>query len=110
MCFESSCKNKKPRDAIHTIHPLIGQGFNLGIDSVQSLIDTLENAVECGYDLGEKYVLKKYERQHMKNSIPVAFSTPLMNYGFTNQNFALAALRSLGLTMFNQLDPVKVIL
>lgn len=48
-------------DAAHTIHPLAGQGVNLGFGDVAALEATLAHAVECGRDLGEMALLVVYQ-------------------------------------------------
>ena len=57
------CRYVRPRlalvgDAAHSVHPLAGQGVNLGFGDVQALVDTLAHATECGRDLGELALLQ----------------------------------------------------
>jgi len=61
--FEIPCRYVRPRlalvgDAAHSVHPLAGQGVNLGFGDVEALVDTLAHAVECGRDLGELTLLQ----------------------------------------------------
>ena len=48
-----------PRDAAHTIHPMAGQGLNLGLRDAESLADVLSNAAFSGQDIGSMQVLKQ---------------------------------------------------
>ena len=45
-------------DAAHSVHPLAGQGVNLGFGDVETLVETLAHAVECGRDLGDLSLLE----------------------------------------------------
>lgn len=96
------------RDAIHKVHPLSGQGLNLAILSVENLMNSIEDSTKLGYDIGVDFMLENYQMKHFKESLPIAFATPFLNYAFKFQNPIIANARSLGMTLFNRCDPLKV--
>jgi len=94
-------------DAAHTIHPLAGQGVNLGFMDAAALTETLLAAAERGEDLGSLRVLRRYERarkgdNHLVQSVMEAF-----HRGFMPQNLPLRLLRNVGLTLVERTGPIK---
>lgn len=102
----------KPRiallgDAAHTIHPLAGQGVNLGFADVASLAEVLEHATEAGKDIGDYYVLREYERWRKGQNVAMMASMDGFKRLFSNANPALGWLRNTGLGVVNNITPVK---
>lgn len=58
-------------DAAHTVHPLAGQGVNLGFGDAESLVNVLSEGIELGADIGEVSLLRKYERDRMFAIVPM---------------------------------------
>jgi 2-octaprenyl-6-methoxyphenol hydroxylase len=84
-------------DAAHAVHPLAGQGLNIGMRDVAALAEILVEGVRLGLDLGSPVLLERYERWRRFDS---AFSAAVMdglNRLFSNDNAPLRALRDLGL-------------
>lgn len=83
-------------DAAHTVHPLAGQGLNSGMGDVESLIRTLEYAVQHGQDIGSILSLESYlSDRYVKNNALLGVVDKLHKvYGVENGVFV--ALRSLG--------------
>ena len=71
-------------DAAHTIHPLAGQGLNLGLKDVAALTETLLDAARLGLDYGQLDVLKRYERWRRFDSFVLAVATDSLNRLFSN--------------------------
>ncbi|CUS10157.1 unnamed protein product [Tuber aestivum] len=94
-------------DAAHTIHPLAGQGLNQGIGDVQSLIKTLETAVQTGQDIGSTLSLEPYySGQYLKNSMMIGVVDKLHKlYGTASP--PVVAVRSLGLRAVNAMEGLK---
>ncbi|TGZ84344.1 ubiquinone biosynthesis hydrox [Ascodesmis nigricans] len=94
-------------DAAHSVHPLAGQGLNQGIGDVQSLVRTLEHAVQHGQDVGSLLSLEPYySEQYLKNHMLMGVVDKLhMLYGTTSP--PVVAVRSLGLSAVNALDGLK---
>jgi 2-octaprenylphenol hydroxylase len=102
----------KPRvaligDAAHTIHPLAGQGVNLGFADVASLAEVLGRARQSGRDIGDYYVLREYERWRKGENIAMQASMDAFKRLFSNSNPLLGWLRNSGLGLVNNMAPLK---
>lgn len=94
-------------DAAHGIHPIAGLGFNLALRDVAALADVLQEKVRLGLDIGSQAVLEDYEAWRQFDNLKVALMSDGLNRLFSNDNQALRAARGLGITMVNQLAPLK---
>jgi 2-octaprenyl-6-methoxyphenol hydroxylase len=97
-------------DAAHTIHPLAGQGFNLGLKDVAALTETVVDAARIGTDYGTEGVLRRYERWRRVDSTVLAAVTDGMNRLFSNDLLPLRLVRDLGLGMVDRIAPLRRIL
>lgn len=97
-------------DAAHTIHPLAGQGFNLGLKDVAALAETVLDAARLGSDYGDETVLRRYERWRRFDSTVLAAVTDSMNRLFSNDILPLRLVRDFGLGMVDQIAPLRRIL
>lgn len=97
-------------DAAHTIHPLAGQGFNLGLKDVAALAETVLDAARLGTDYGDETVLRRYERWRRFDSTVLAAVTDSMNRLFSNDILPLRLVRNIGLGMVDQIAPLRRIL
>ncbi|MEX0968807.1 MAG: UbiH/UbiF/VisC/COQ6 family ubiquinone biosynthesis hydroxylase [Paracoccaceae bacterium] len=88
-------------DAAHGIHPLAGQGLNLGLRDVASLAEVLCDASRRGEDIGSDIVLARYGRWRRSDIAANAIVTDGVNHLFSNDNLILRAGRSLGLGLVN---------
>jgi ubiquinone biosynthesis monooxygenase Coq6 len=66
-------------DAAHTIHPLAGQGLNLGLADVQALFSTIEYAVQHGQDLGDMMTLERYNKERWGKNLAMAMGVDGLN-------------------------------
>ena len=95
-------------DAAHSIHPLAGQGINLGFADADILCDEIIEAFKKGYSIGSHRVLKKYEiRRKSINEIMLKAMDGFLGL-FGSSNIYIKVLRNLGLNMFNKLSFMKV--
>ena len=94
-------------DAAHTIHPLAGQGVNLGLADVASLAEVLLDAVAAGRDIGSNKVLRRYERWRRADSLSLFVAMDGIKRLFGSDVPALRWLRNLGLTLTHKAEPVK---
>ncbi len=94
-------------DSAQSIHPLAGQGLNLGLRDVASLVDILLKGKKLGLDLGSNDLLKQYESWRSFDRISLATYTDLINTLFSNDNFYLKTLRELGMNALDKSDLLK---
>ncbi len=94
-------------DAAHTVHPLAGQGLNLGLLDVSALSRRIAEATAKGQDIGGRRVLRAYERSRKGNNYLMQGSFDLLERLFSNDQLVLAYLRNTGLNIVNGLVPVK---
>lgn len=94
-------------NAAQTLHPIAGQGFNLGLRDVVSLLDVLQTARAQGEDLGSAAVTHAYlhAREHDRNS--TIHNIEFLVRGFSNQYWPLALGRNLGLRLLSWFPPLK---
>jgi 2-octaprenyl-6-methoxyphenol hydroxylase len=97
-------------NAAHTLHPVAGQGYNLGIRDVAALTQVLARAVQDHSDIGDLQVLKQYAewRQRDHNSA-IAFTDGLVRI-FSNPLFPVQVARDMALTALDFLPPLKKML
>jgi 2-octaprenyl-6-methoxyphenol hydroxylase len=97
-------------NAAHTVHPIAGQGFNLGIRDVATLADVLIDARRGGRDLGSLSVLEAYEAARRRDQRTVAIATDVLARLFTNPLGPLRVARNLGMTLLDLLPPAQHLL
>ena len=84
-------------DAAHTIHPLAGQGVNLGYRDVDALLDVLANARSVGEDWASLPVLERYQSRRRVDNLLMQSGMDLFYAGFSNDLGPLRVLRNVGL-------------
>lgn len=84
-------------DAAHTIHPLAGQGVNLGYRDVEALVDVLVNARGYGEEWASESVLKRYQHRRRADNLLMQSGMDLFYAGFSNDLAPLKMVRNLGL-------------
>ena len=95
-------------DAAHSIHPLAGQGINLGFADADILCEEIIKAFKKGYSIGSHRVLKKYEiRRKSINEIMLKAMDGFIGL-FGSSNIYIKVLRNLGLNIFNKISFMKV--
>ena len=102
----------KPRlalvgDAAHTIHPLAGQGVNLGLADVASLIEVVVEAINDKKDIGDFKVLRRYERWRRADNRSMLVAMDGLKRLFGSEVSLIKDLRNAGLNITNQLTPIK---
>jgi 2-octaprenylphenol hydroxylase len=94
-------------DAAHAVHPLAGQGANLGLQDAWTLSKTIEEAITSGEHPGDRPVLRRYERARKgANATMLHFMTGL-NRLFGSDSPLLGELRRAGMRLFNASGPVR---
>ena len=94
-------------DAAHAIHPIAGQGLNLGLRDVAALAEVLVDAHRLGLDLGSPIVLERYERWRRVDAIALIAVTDGLNRLFSNDVVPVRVMRDLGLAAVNRLPGLK---
>jgi len=97
-------------NAAHTVHPIAGQGFNLGIRDVAMLADVLIEAHRSGRDLGSLTVLRDYETARRRDQRTVALATDALARLFVNPLGPLRLARNVGMTLLDVLPPARHLL
>ena len=94
-------------DAAHTIHPLAGQGANLGFGDVKALVDVLSKAHKRGESLGSCQVLRRYQRTRMLDNIAMAAGMESFKRLFGTQHPFFVSIRNVGMKQFNRSQALK---
>jgi len=94
-------------DAAHSIHPLAGQGANLGFADAQVLVEELTRALERDLDLGDLSVLKRYQRRRKPDNLATMAAMEGFKRLFGSHNSALRLLRNYGMSGVDQIAPLK---
>lgn len=94
-------------DAAHTVHPLAGQGANLGFLDAAALAEVLLEACARGQDFAAHHVLRRYERARKGDNLALLAVTGGFRYLFGTSAPGIAGLRSLGLRFTDALVPLK---
>lgn len=94
-------------DAAHSIHPIAGQGVNLGFRDAELLTETILNQLKSGLNPASSIALEKYNNlRRLDNSLMIN-ATDKLNILFSNKIFPIKLARSLGLGAVNQIPPLK---
>lgn len=102
----------KPRfalagDAAHGIHPISGQGLNLGFRDAAALAEVIVEARRLGQDIGALDVLERYERWRRFDTFQMGVVTDVLNRLFSNDNDAVRAIRDFGLGLVERMPGLK---
>ena len=94
-------------DAAHSLHPIAGQGLNLGFRDIASLVEVITVAARRGEDIGSLDVLKRYSSWRNLDRISITAVTHGVNKLFSNDNSVLRLSRDLGMAAINLLPSLK---
>ncbi len=94
-------------DAAHVIHPIAGQGLNLGLRDVAALAEAVVDAARLGLDVGQADVLARYERWRRFDTMMLLAVTDSLNRLFSNDMAILRLARDMGLAAVDRLPPLK---
>ena len=94
-------------DSAHGIHPIAGQGLNLGLRDVASLTEVLVDGMRLGLDLGDTQLLDRYARWRGIDTLMVAMSTDTLNRLFSIPGKTASAVRRFGMGMVQRTAPAK---
>ncbi len=94
-------------DAAHAIHPIAGQGFNMGLRDVAALSEVLIDAARLGLDIGAPDVLARYQTWRRFDNVLLAGVTDVLNRLFSNDFAPLRLARGIGLAAVGQIGPLR---
>jgi len=94
-------------DAAHGLHPIAGQGFNLGLRDVAALAEVVTDAARLGLDIGDAAMLQRYADWRRLDTLVMLGVTDSLNRLFSNNIGPVRALRDLGLAAVNAAKPAK---
>ena len=94
-------------DAAHGIHPIAGQGLNLGFKDAAALAQTIVEADRLGQDFGSVDVLERYQMWRRFDTVQMGIVTDVLNRLFSNDNGFLRAARSFGLGVVDRMPAMK---
>jgi len=96
-------------DAAHAIHPIAGQGLNLGLRDVAVLVEVMDDARSIGLDIGDQGTLRRYSRWRRFDGLTMAAVTDGLNRLFTYDSEVFRIVRNAGLTAVNSNRPLKAL-
>jgi 2-octaprenyl-6-methoxyphenol hydroxylase len=97
-------------DAAHVIHPIAGQGLNMGLKDVAALAEVIVDAARLGLDPGTANVLDRYQRWRRFDTMAMGFATDGLNRLFSNRSDVLRLAREVGLGLVERIPNLKRLL
>ena len=94
-------------DAAHLIHPIAGQGLNMGLKDVAALAEVIVDAARLGLDPGSADVLERYQRWRRFDTMAMGVATDGLNRLFSNRSDLLRFVRDVGLGLVDRLPGLK---
>lgn len=94
-------------DAAHSIHPIAGQGFNLGLQDIASLVESILYYNRLGLDIGTQAVLNRYSRERKPENMAMLAITDNLTRLFSSRFFPIKHSRRLGIGLINHLPPLQ---
>jgi 2-octaprenyl-6-methoxyphenol hydroxylase len=94
-------------DAAHVIHPIAGQGLNLGMRDIDLLSELLVDHRRSGLDLGDPLMLRRYERARRTDNFAFSATTDILDRLFSNDIPPIRAARRIGLGAVNSMPPLR---
>ena len=94
-------------DAAHAIHPIAGQGLNLGFRDVAALAEVLVEGARLGLDLGDQQLLSRYQRWRSLDALSVAFATDTLTRIYGIPGATASAVRRFGMGLVGRISPLR---
>ncbi|MCG8511835.1 MAG: FAD-dependent monooxygenase, partial [Rhodospirillales bacterium] len=94
-------------DALHAMHPIAGQGLNMGLRDVATITEVLAESKRLGLDLADGVGLARYERWRRFDNFMMLAATDTLTWTFSNDIRPLRAARDLGLSLVGRVAPLK---
>jgi len=94
-------------DAAHVIHPIAGQGLNMGLRDIAALAEAIVDAARLGLDVGGADVLTRYQRWRRFDTMAMGVATDGLNRLFSNESDILRLMRDVGLGLVDRMPALK---
>ncbi len=94
-------------DAAHAIHPIAGQGLNLGFRDAAALTEVLVEGARLGLDLGDKQLLDRYQRWRSLDALSVAFATDSLTRIYAIPGRTASKVRRFGMSLIDRISPIR---
>ncbi len=94
-------------DSAHAIHPIAGQGLNLGFRDAAALTQVLVEGARLGLDLGDKQLLDRYQRWRSLDALSVAFATDTLTRIYGAPGKTASAIRRFGMGLVGRISPLR---
>lgn len=94
-------------DAAHTIHPIAGQGINMGLRDVAALAEAVTDAARLGLDIGGPDVLERYQRWRRFDTLAMGMATDGLNRLFAQHSDVVRLVRDVGLGLVERMPGLK---
>jgi 2-octaprenyl-6-methoxyphenol hydroxylase len=94
-------------DAAHAIHPIAGQGLNLGFRDAAALAEVLVEGARLGLDLGDRQLLDRYQRWRSLDALSVAFATDSLTRIYGVSGKGASTIRRFGMRLIDRISPIK---
>lgn len=94
-------------DAAHAIHPIAGQGLNLGFRDVAALAEVLVEGARLGLELGDRQLLDRYQRWRSLDALSVAFATDTLTRVYGVPGKTASAIRRFGMGVIGRVSPLR---
>jgi len=94
-------------DCAHAVHPIAGQGLNLGFRDVAALAEVLVEGARLGLDLGDTQLLDRYQRWRSLDALSVAFATDSLTRIYGVPGAAASAIRRFGMGLVGRITPLR---
>lgn len=117
LTFDLSCKHVSTYnpgyrvalvgDSAHTVHPMAGQGLNIGLADVDALVTEIVNKNSVGMDIGSEFCLQPYDKNRRKQVSATLLGIHTLHELFNTQNASLKHAKSLGMNMVQHIKPLR---
>ena len=94
-------------DAAHAIHPIAGQGLNLGFRDAAALAQVLVEGARLGMDLGDRQLLDRYQQWRSLDALSVAFATDSLTRIYGVPGKTASAIRRFGMGLVGRISPIR---